>query len=206
MYKKYIKVLLSVLLACILVPIIACKKQTVTSTEELKLALDCTELSLGIGQKETLRVLNNENGLPVEWRAENSAVASVKDGLVSAVAIGETKIYAIVGETTLVCAVTVSIEYESVIEIVLENEIKQGGEYRIRLLKGDCYTFTPRLSGGAAAENATFTMSSDSGALSVSGLTVLANSAVEGARLQITTVYGGNSYSVDIFVTVDEEV
>ena len=67
-----------------------------------------TELALNIGDSFVLEVKNYSG--EIVWGSNDTAVATVKDGCVSAVAEGETVVYAIISDTVLKCNVTVNPE------------------------------------------------------------------------------------------------
>lgn len=68
--------------------------------------LSHTELVLKIGEQELLTVSNYASG--VTWLSENTDVVTVKDGYVTATGVGTAKVYAIAGDYTLTCSITVS--------------------------------------------------------------------------------------------------
>ena len=72
--------------------------------EEYRLSRNSASLTVG----KTVQLTVEPEGGAVEWSTSDEAVATVKDGLVTAVAAGEADITAKIDETELVCKVTVS--------------------------------------------------------------------------------------------------
>ncbi len=68
--------------------------------------LSHTELVLKVGEQELLTVSNYASG--VTWLSENTDVVTVKDGYVTATGEGTATVYAIAGDYTLTCNITVS--------------------------------------------------------------------------------------------------
>ena len=103
--KKYL-----VVFAALALVFAGCKPTEETS-EYTKLALKQTEISLGIGETQKLNVIYEPTSLdaPVcEWSTSNAEVATVDNGVVTAVATGEANITAKYGNLTAVCKVTVA--------------------------------------------------------------------------------------------------
>lgn len=84
------------------------KLLTPTTEEETSIALDQTTLSLKAGETATLKATTTPADAEVTWKSSNEKIATVKDGVVTAVAAGEATITATAGEKTAECAVTVS--------------------------------------------------------------------------------------------------
>ena len=68
------------------------------------MSLDKTELTLAVGETETLTATAEG----VTWTSSNDAVATVEDGVVKAVAMGKATITVTAGEETAACVVTVN--------------------------------------------------------------------------------------------------
>ena len=112
------------------------------------IALDKTELLLEVGKSEKLTATVTPNisapGFPV-WESNNEAVATVNNGIVTAVAPGEATITVTAGEKTETCKVTVAEDYVATVTIdgvetycsTLEEtfEIANGNTATIKLLK-----------------------------------------------------------------------
>ena len=204
MRKKSISVILSVLVTMVLALFAACNVGSLSGSVPPatdSVTLDKTAVTLSIGGETTLQVLGNEEGQTVRWNTSNVAVATVENGKVTGVSLGSAVITATVGEKALECRVTVAIFYENVVEIVLENEVKDNTNFR--LLTGDTYTFKPALIDGTKVENVTFTLTSKNAAVTVSGMTITAVNAVEDAEVEIACTYNGQTYALTVYVSVD---
>jgi len=204
MRKKSISVILSVLVTMVLALFAACNVGSLSGSVPPatdSVTLDKTAITLSIDGETTLQVLGNEEGQTVRWNTSNVAVATVENGKVTGVSLGSAVITATVGEKTLECRVTVTIFYENVVEIVLENEVKDNTNFR--LLTGDTYTFKPALIDGTKVENVTFTLTSNNAAITVSGMTITAVEAVENAEVEIACTYNGQAYALTVYVSVD---
>ena len=82
-----------------------------TSNPATSISLDQTELTLFPGETATLSatVLPEDSSDKVQWSSSDEAIATVKDGEVTAVALGEATITAKAGEKTADCVVTVAL-------------------------------------------------------------------------------------------------
>jgi len=85
--------------------LVACEKEDQAVTD---LTLDKTELKLGVGETGTLvATVTPKGAAEVVWESTNTDVATVKDGVVTAVAEGSAIIAASAGIKTASCMVTV---------------------------------------------------------------------------------------------------
>ena len=104
---------------------LAGKQTFVLSTVRVKPILDQTELVLTKGEKATLKVKGTDG--KITWSSSDTAVATVKDGVVTAVKNGNATITAKVGEDTLKCAVSVkpilTIEVLKITDTSIYNEV-----------------------------------------------------------------------------------
>lgn len=78
---------------------------------ETVVTLDRTELNLNVGFSETLVATVTpplQDGVAVAWSSDDEVVATVEDGVVTALAAGEATITASVGESKATCKVTVA--------------------------------------------------------------------------------------------------
>ena len=104
---------------------LAGKQTFVISTVRIRPILDQTELVLTKGEKATLKVKGTDG--KITWSSSDTAVATVKDGVVTAVKNGSATITAKVGEDTLKCAVSVkpilTIEVLKITDTSIYNEV-----------------------------------------------------------------------------------
>ena len=87
--------------------------------------LDKTSLELSEGETATLTATvkpDNATDKTVTWSSDNTAVATVADGVVTAVAAGTAKITAKAGDASAVCTVTVKANAVKVTEIKINDE------------------------------------------------------------------------------------
>ena len=109
------KGLFAVILACIcamacMFGLVACNGEEQTTAVE-SVTLNKTELTLEIGGEETLTVTvapDDATDKAVAWTSDNTAVATVENGKVTAVAAGKATITAKAGDKTASCSVTVN--------------------------------------------------------------------------------------------------
>ncbi len=85
----------------------------------------------------TLILQNTTATETAEWSSSNTAVATVKNGVVTPVGVGVTEISAKIGEQTAVCYITVN--YNGAVPFL------SVGSKNLRLLKNDVYPLNPRL-------------------------------------------------------------
>ena len=85
------------------------KCQVTVVISATSVSLDQTELALALGETATLTatVLPEDSTDKVQWSSSDEAVATVKDGEVTAVALGEATITAKAGDKTATCEVVV---------------------------------------------------------------------------------------------------
>ncbi|MBO5240504.1 MAG: Ig-like domain-containing protein [Clostridia bacterium] len=161
-------------------------------------------ISVNVDESFTLQVLGNDLNLDVVWFTSNANIATVANGTVTGVAPGNVNVKAEVGEQTLSCVVTVSFAYENAVYVTLENEKETAEGFALQLLKGSEYTLSPALIDGEKVENVTFAITSESEAVTVSGLTLTASELVEEAEVEISCQYEGKTYRLIVLVTVAE--
>ena len=75
---------------------------------ETSITLDQPKLSLKAGETATLKATTTPADAEVTWKSSNDNIATVKDGVVTAVAAGEATITATAGGKSAECVVTVS--------------------------------------------------------------------------------------------------
>lgn len=100
------------LLACALFAFCACDDDdSGTGTGRVEVTLDAEAIELMVGETHTLTARVTPEaaaGEVVEWVSANPEVAVVAEGVVTAVAKGETLVTASVGEASASCRVTVT--------------------------------------------------------------------------------------------------
>ena len=92
------------------------KCQVTVVVSATSVSLDLTELTLSPGETATLKatVLPEDSTDEVEWSSSDEMIATVQDGVVTAVALGEATITAKAGEKTATCSVKVEIKMNAV--------------------------------------------------------------------------------------------
>ena len=92
------------------------KCQVTVVVSATSVSLDLTELTLSPGETATLKatVLPEDSTDEVEWSSSDETVATVQNGVVTAVAEGEATITAKAGEKTATCSVKVEIKMNAV--------------------------------------------------------------------------------------------
>ncbi|HJA98721.1 MAG TPA: Ig-like domain-containing protein [Candidatus Alistipes avicola] len=118
-------------LACTLVGGISCNdsEEDVVRTT---IMLDATEFSLEVGQTRTLEVTvtPDTEGVTIEWNSSNPSVATVQEGVVTAVAVGDATITANVGEAQASCQVTVTAQSDVPVNSVTLDKKRPGNADR----------------------------------------------------------------------------
>ena len=208
MRKKCIAAILTLFTALFCVLGVGCVGGATSSSEKKEETQTCvlSELTISVSVDEsfTLQVLGNELNWDVEWISSNVNVATVENGTVVGVAPGIANVTAKVGEQSLVCEVSVAFVYENAVYLTLENEIETANGYELTLLKGSTYTLAPVLIDGEAVENATFTVVSESNAITANGTTLTAAAVVEKVEVVIYCTYKDKTHRLSVFVTVAE--
>lgn len=138
-----------------------CRIRIVNRVENASVTLDRTELTLVPGQSATLSATTDpaEAAASIVWRSVNPAVATVRDGKVTAVAPGTTLVYATAGGATALCTVTVS-DYVAVTSVTLDKTIAS-------LVKGKTLQLHATVNPGNATEKALVWSSSDNAVATV---------------------------------------
>lgn len=105
-------------------------KVTVKEIHLNEISLSKAETTIAKGETETLKVIYNPEDTTddktVIWSSSNPEIASVKDGVVTAIKAGTTEITAKVGDKTAVCKVTVNIPLESITISPSEMRLESG--------------------------------------------------------------------------------
>lgn len=91
--------------------VIASCKINVVETSAEKIVLNKTEVSVSVGDTEQLSASvepEDSEDMNIDWYSENETVATVKEGLITALKAGKTNIVARIGHVESKCAVTVT--------------------------------------------------------------------------------------------------
>lgn len=91
--------------------VIASCKINVVETSAEKINLSKTEISVSVGDTEQLTATvepEDAEDLNIDWYSEDESIATVKDGLITALKAGKTNIVAQIGHVQSKCAVTVT--------------------------------------------------------------------------------------------------
>lgn len=205
MCKKQITNLLkSVLLAVLslaMIGLAACGTKTPPKNPYVLSELSKT---LIVEQTFTLEVLNLDEEDVVVWESSDFTVASVDNGIVTAIKPGETIITATVGNTKLNCNITVELIQTPVPVISIENATLDNGEYSLVLIKGESYQLCPIIKLDGVKQTCNFELTSESANVSVEGLNVIAQDLCEKVKLTATCTFDGEQFSIDCFITVRE--
>ena len=95
----------------------------------VKVFLDRTEIELTVGETYTLTAdVKNAENAEIVWTTSDSAIATVQDGTVRAVAAGSTTVKAAVGDAFASCAVTVVPKGEVSISLDKTELVMQTGD------------------------------------------------------------------------------
>jgi len=143
--------------------------------------LSAMRKTLSLDEEYQLSVIGETDGKTVVWDSKDVTVATVTNGLVKGVGVGETVITARIDDQVLECEIKVEIVLETYLEITLPLEV----DNQIQLTVGDEYTFQPELT-GEANQTVTFTLTCGSEALAVDGLTITANSVATDVEVTIS--------------------
>ena len=73
-----------------------------------EITLSRNELSIQVGQSETISVTSNTQGFAVTWESSDRAVVQIENGTITAIGPGNSTITAKAGDATATCNVTVS--------------------------------------------------------------------------------------------------
>ena len=126
---------LHALIACAITILVSCKEEPVPIAVS-SITLDSTSMTLIEGETQTLTATispSNAENQKVLWSSNNSSVASVKDGVVSAIKVGTATITAKSddGGKTATCTVTVEAKNTPVTGVTLDktsHEMTEGDE------------------------------------------------------------------------------
>ena len=169
-------------------------KKKVIAVESV--TLDRTTLELTVGGTATLTATvkpDNATDKTVTWTSDNTAVATVADGVVTAVAEGTAKVTAKAGDATAVCTVTVKADVVKVTEITI-NEV----DFSLGI--GDTKALTVTVKPDNATDKSVTWSSDQPGIVTVSSDGIV--TAVAAGNAKITAKANGGDVSDFVNVTV----
>ena len=169
-------------------------KKKVIAVESV--TLDRTTLELTVGGTATLTATvkpDNATDKTVTWSCDNTGVATVADGVVTAVAEGTAKVTAKAGDATAVCTVTVKADVVKVTEITI-NEV----DFSLGI--GDTKALTVTVKPDNATDKSVTWSSDQPGIASVSSDGIV--TAVAAGNAKITAKANGGDVSDFVNVTV----
>ena len=176
--------------------IAACGGETNDELPVASVSLNKTELSLAVGDEETLEVIinpRNATNPSVEWSSSETSVATVEGGKVTAVAVGQTTITVTAGGKSATCAVTVTEKVTVAVTSVSLNHAS------IKMVVGETNTNLVPTILPANATDRTVTWTSSSACVTVSDKGHLTAESVGNAT--ITATAGGKSATCAVTVT-----
>lgn len=169
-------------------------KKKVIAVESI--TLDKTTLELTVGGTATLTATvkpDNATDKTVTWSCDNTGVATVADGVVTAVAEGTAKVTAKAGDATAVCTVTVKADVVKVTEITI-NEV----DFSLGI--GDTKALTVTVKPDNATDKSVTWSSDQPGIATVSSDGIV--TAVAAGNAKITAKANGGDVSDFVNVTV----
>ena len=168
-----------------------------SSSTESEYSLSKTEISLNIGDTETL-VLNGANAGNVEWETFNESIATVEGGVVTALKEGAVNIAAVYEGEVFICRVTIAQILETVPVLRITNAPN-------KVAVGDTTVIleTSFSDGATAIENVTYTWESQN----TSVITVDANGKLTllkagTATISVSCVYESVTYTATCDIQV----
>ena len=174
-------------------------KKKVIAVESV--TLDKTTLDLTVGGTATLTATvkpDNATDKTVTWSCDNTAVATVADGVVTAVAEGTAKVTAHAGEASAVCTVTVKADVVKVTEVTIN-------EADFSLAVGETKTLTVTVKPENASDKSVTWTSDQPGIASVSADGVVTGVAAGNAKITVKANGGDVSDFVNVTVTAGGE-
>ena len=169
-------------------------KKKVIAVESVTLDPTSLELTVGGTAALTATVLpENATDKTVTWSCDNTAVATVADGVVTAVAEGTAKVTAHAGDASAVCTVTVKADVVKVTEITIN-------EADFSLAVGETKTLTATVKPENASDKTVTWTSDQPGIASVNSNGVV--TAVAAGTAKITVKANGGDVSDFVNVTV----
>lgn len=185
--------------AGLLLFLIACGETAKEPVLVSSITLNPTTLSLTEGDTETIKATvlpENADDKTVSWESSNTSVASVKDGVVSAIAAGNATITAKAGGKSASCAVVVA-------PLTIDVTSVELNKVTLQMNKGASETLVATVKPSDATEKTVNWSSSDSAVASVSQNGEV--SALSKGNATITASAGGKSATCDVQVSVPLE-
>ena len=173
-------------------------KKKVIAVESV--TLNPTTLDLTVGGTATLTATvlpENATDKTVTWSCDNTAVATVADGVVTAVAEGTAKVTAHAGDASAVCTVTVKADVVKVTEITIS-------EADFSLAVGETKALTVAVKPENATDKTVTWSSDNAGVATVSSDGVVTGVAAGNAKITVKANGGDVSDFVNVTVTAAE--
>ena len=164
------------------------------------ISLNETALELTEGETATLTATvlpENATDKTVTWSCDNTAVATVADGVVTAVAEGTAKVTAHAGDASAVCTVTVKADVVKVTEITIS-------EADFSLAVGETKALTVAVKPENATDKTVTWSSDNAGVATVSSDGVVTGVAAGNAKITVKANGGDVSDFVNVTVTAAE--
>jgi len=177
--------------------------KSTASSEAMSLSLDQNELALTLFGKATIAatVLHGEG--TIVWASSDETIATVKDGEVTAKAVGSATITASIASLKANCHVTVSLGGQvPVISLSYES---------VELIRGKSISVKASVNfNKTPVENLTYTWTSSAKAIastdSTSDTAEINAGAIGNATITVATSFAGTALQADLAVTVKEDV
>lgn len=142
--KKRLKIVAVILLCCLAVSLVACKKnQSSGSSNEYatpmdQLSINESKLELDIGDTFNLRVYEGVDAIEAEWSTTGDCITVSEYGEITARRIGSANVTAKVGKNVISCEVNVTVP-----KVVPTVVLNAGDELKLKV--GDTFTVIPTL-------------------------------------------------------------
>lgn len=176
------------------------KKEPPQQGGEANYFMQDSSVSLAVGETKTLIVNGIDEKTQILWYTYGTAATVDDGGKITGLAPAKTVVYAQIGDEVLSCEVTVYVVENNYAYLALENEL---APYSLRLAVNEAYTLFPYVMDGEKIKGVTTTVTSDTSAITVSGLTITATGAVENGKVTVSCEYGGKTLTVEISVSAE---
>ena len=167
------------------------------SSSESEYFLNVTKIQLNMGEKETL-VLNNADASKVQWETFNDSIATVENGIVTAIKDGAVNIAAVYGDEIFICRVIVVQSFETIPVLEVTN-------VPLKVAVGDdTIVLDASLKNGTTeVENVTFTWeSTNTNIISVDGEGKLTVLSAGSADIIVSCLYENEIYTTKYTIEV----